>query len=345
MIAARRYVAQNLSPDVGHRSLQAGAFLNLAFASRRWGSIANAFLTATESGGEGNMKAFYTDILGLPFSRFKTRKAAVAPVAKLKRGYRRLEYDGRPRLRIPLNEADIRFVGMTADVQRGQGNASGEIGSIEWMIWAAGWDGSLWVLDWGSVPELNDLPDLIAERKFTDKDHPENPWTVRVVCIDTGYRADLVHQFLAGQGGSTGDPEVRWCAIRGKNAIKDKMARVLARWVKEFPGRDKYGQECKLRCIQINADHWEHELHIDRIAKAADGKSTRPTVNLPVDTPEEVLTEIGNMEHFYDKPNKGNIRELKWRKRQMSLPNDKADLLKYALVVIDAVEADEDTQL
>ena len=83
MIAARRYVATNLSPDVGHRSLQGGAFLNMAFASRRWGSIANEFIKATESGGEAAMKAFYTEILGLPFSRYKIRKAAVAPVAKL----------------------------------------------------------------------------------------------------------------------------------------------------------------------------------------------------------------------------------------------------------------------
>ena len=345
MIAARRLVATNLSPDVGHRSLQAGAFLNLAFSSRRWGSIANAFLTATESGGEGNMKAFYTDILGLPFARFKTRKAAVAPVAKLKRGYRRLEWDGKPRLKIPLNAAEIRFVGMTADVQRGQGNASGEIGSVEWMLWAAGWDGSVWVLDWGSVAELSDLPDVVADRQFTDRDDPDNPWSVAVVCVDTGYRADLVHEFLAGEGGSTGALGIRWVGIRGKDAIKDKMARVKARWVKEFPARDKYGNACTLRIIQIKADHWEHELHLERIAKAADGKSTRPTVNLPVDTPEEVLTEIGNMEHFYDKPNKGNVRELKWRKRQMSLPNDKADLIKYAVVVIDAVEADEETQL
>lgn len=345
MIARRRYVATNLSPDVGHRSLQGGAFLNMAFASRRWGAIANEFIKATESGGEGTMKAFYTDILGIPFSRYKIRRAAVAPVAKLKRGYRRLEWDGKPRLKIPLNAADIRFVGMTADVQRGQGNASGEIGSIEWMIWAAGWDGSVWVLDWGSVPELSDLPDVVEDRKFTDRDDPDNPWTVAVVCVDTGYRADLVHEFLAGEGGSTGAAGIRWVGIRGKDAIKDRMARVKARWVKEFPARDKYGAACTLRIIQIKADHWEHELHLERIAKAADGKSTRPTVNLPVDTSEEVLTEIGNMEHYHTKPDKGNIRELRWRKRNERLPNDKADLIKYALVVIDAVEADESTEL
>jgi len=345
MIARRRIIATNLSPDVAHRSLSVSSLLNLAFASRRWGAIANAFIAATEAGGESALKAFHTEYLGRPFARYQTTKPAEESVGKLRRGYRRLRWDGQPALQIPLTFAEIRFLGLTADVQRGAGNDVGVIGSIEWKIWAAGWDGSCWALDWGTVPELDDLPSVIESRPFKDKDDPDNPWHVAIACIDTGYREDLVMSFLARMGGSTHGNGVRWVGIRGRAAATDRMARVSPRWTKEYPGRDQCGNECLVRILNIKADHWEHELHIERIAKPASGIITRPPIHLPVDTPPDVLAEIGNMEHYYDKPNKGNVRELRWRKRHASRPNDKADLLKYALVVIDAVERDERTQV
>ena len=345
MIARRRIVATNLSPDVAHRSLAVSSLLNLAFASRRWGAIANAFVAATETGGEAAIKAFQTEYLGRPFARYQATKPAEESVGKLRRGYRRLRYDGQPALSIPLASSEIRFLGLTADIQRGQGNEVGVIGSVEWMIWAAGWDGSQWALDWGTVPELDDLPSVIESRPFRDKDDPDNPWHVAIACLDTGYREDLVMGFLASMGGSTNGGSVRWCGIRGRAAATDRMARVSPRWTKEYPGRDRLGRECLVRILNIKADHWEHELHIERIAKPASGLITRPPIYLPVDTPPDVLAEIGNMEHYYDKANKGGVRELKWRKRHASRPNDKADLLKYGLVVIDAVERDERTQV
>jgi hypothetical protein len=344
MIARRRIVATNLSPDVAHRSLSVSSLLNLAFAARRWGAIANAFISATEAGGEA-LKAFWTEFLGRAFERFKATKPVEEAVGKLRRGYRRLRYDGQPELKIPLTSAEIRFLGLTADIQRGQGNEVGVIGSVEWMIWVAEWDGSLWALDWGTVPELDDLPSVIESRPFRDKDDPDNPWHVAIACLDTGYREDLVIGFISAMGGSTNGGDIRWCAIRGRAAANDRMARVSPRWTKEYPGRDQYQNECKVRIMGIKADHWEHELHIERIAKPACGLITRPPVYLPVDTPADVLAEIGNMEHYYDKANKGGVRELKWRKRHASRPNDKADLLKYGLVVIDAVDRDERTQV
>ena len=345
MIARRRFVAQNLSPAVAHRSLAVSSLLNQAFASRRWGAIANAFIDASEAGSEASIKAFHTEFLGRPFARYQTKRPADEAVAKLRRGYRRLKWDGQPALTIPLNSAEIRFLGLTADVQRGQGNDVGQIGEVKWAIFAAGWDGSEWVLDWGTVPELEDLPSIIEARPFKDRDDPDNPWTVAIACIDTGYREDLVTGFLAAMGGSTHGGATRWVGIRGRSAATDRMARVSPRWTKEYQGRTAFGEACLVRLIGIKADHWEHELHIERIAKAADGRSTRPAIHLPIDTPDDILAEIGNMEHFYDKPNKGNVRELRWRKRNAARPNDMADLLKYGLVLIHAVEHDEQTQV
>ena len=344
MISSRRFVAQNLSPAVAHRSLAVSSLINQAFASRRWGAIANAFIDASENGSEVSIKAFHTEFLGRPFERYKTKRPADEAVAKLRRGYRRLRWDGQPALTIPMASADIRFLQMTADVQRGEGNQVGEIGMVKWSISAVGWDGSNTVLDWGEVPELDDLPSVVEARKFKDRDDPE-PWTVAIVCIDTGYREDLVTGFLAAQGGSNAPDGIRWVGIRGRAAATDRMARVSPRWTKEYPARDRLGNACVVRILNIKADHWEHELHIERIAKPADGRVTRPALNLPVDTTDDVLAEIGNMEHFYDRPNKGNVRELRWRKRSASKPNDMADLIKYQLVVIDAVERDEHTQV
>lgn len=344
MVEHRRIVATNLSYKPGHRTLQVGALLNLAFASRTWGAIANAFLSASEEGGEAPMKAFYTDILGLPFARFQAQAENLEPLRKLRRGYRRTGWDGVPMHRVPLETEAIKFLACTADVQRGVGNESGDIGAIKFLFWAADWQGALYVLDWGAVPSLEAFAELIEDRRYSAKDDPENHWmTVDVVCMDSGYNKDQVYKFCALQGGSRGIP--RWCAIRGKHTIHDKIARVKPRWTKQYDAFDALGNPTLLRVININADHWEHELHIERFAKAGTDKMTRPPIHLPNDTPDEVLSEMSNAEQYYTKPDRSGLRELMWRKRDLNKPNDYADLLKYALAVINAVEEDEETQV
>lgn len=342
MIERRRYVAQNLEYRSGHRTLQAGGMYNLAFTDRSWGSIADKFITAAE-GGEAGMKSFLTDVIGIPFSRYQLKDDNLEAVRRLRRGYRRISHEGKPTLRIPINTEDIRILGMTADVQRTPGMEAGDIGAVKWLIFAAGKDCQCWVLDWGSVPSLEGLTDLIEIKIFSSKDEPDSHHlTIDVVCIDTGYAKEKVQAFLAGEGGSRSLP--RWCGVRGRSRDNDAALRGRARLTREWPARDKFNNPTVIRILNVRADHWEGELHIERVAKEADrdekgvSKRTAPAINLPSDTDDEFLEELANMEQYYDKPNKGNVRELKWRKRRHDKPNDHADNARNALAVIDAVE-------
>lgn len=336
MIARRRYVAQNLEYRSGHRSLQAGGMYNLAFADRSWGAIADKFITASE-GGEAGMKSFLTDVIGVPFSRYQLKEDNLEAVRRLRRGYRRMTYDGKPILRVPINTEDIRFIGMTADVQRTPGMEAGDIGAVKWMIFAAGKDCQCWVLDWGSVPSLDALPDVVETKVFCSKDEPDtHHLTIDIVCVDTGYAKEKVYALLAGEGGSRAMP--RWCGVRGRSRENETALRGRARVTKEWPARDKFNNPTVIRVLNVRADHWEEALHIDRIAKEVAGTRTAPAVNLPSDTEPEFLSELSNAEQFWDKPNKGNVRELKWRKRHHDQPNDHGDNVRNAIIVIDAVE-------
>jgi hypothetical protein len=116
----------------------------------------------------------------------------------------------------------------------------------------------------------------------------------------------------------------------------DTELRGRTRLTKEYPATDKFNNPVKLRVAKVRADHWEAELHIKRIAKAAAGDATAPPVHFPVDTDEETLAEVSNMEQFYDRPDKGNVKKLRWRKKHADKPNDQSDNLRNALVLIEA---------
>ncbi len=348
MVQARRIIATNYGHEAGHRSLKAGGMLNIAFATRTFGAIADAFLTAQSKGGESALKAFVTDVIGEPFSRYQVKEDNLDAVRKLKRGYRRLSYDGKPTLKVPLDTEAIRFIGLTADVQRTPGLAVGEIGAIKWLIFAAGMDCQCHVLDWGTVPALETLTDLIESKVFCSKDEPnDHHLTVDIVCIDTGYAKEKVYAFLANEGGSRSVP--RWCGVRGRATDNEAALRGRPRITKEWPARDKLNNPTVLRVVNVRADHWEAELHIERIAKPAAALTDKtvhanaPAVNLPSDVDEPFLEELANAEQFFDRPNKGNVRILKWRKRHHDRPNDHADNLRNALTVIDAVEEERTT--
>lgn len=335
MIERRRIVATNIEYRAGHRTLQAGGMYNLAFASRRFGAIAEAFLTAQKQGGEAAMKGFLTDVIGVPFSRYQLKEDNLEAVRKLRRGYRRLSFEGQPLLKVPLNTTDIRFLGMTADVQRTPGMESGEIGAVKWLIFAADMDGNCWVLDWGSVPGLDSLPELIETRVFCSRDESDHHLTIDVVCTDTGYAKEKVYAFIANEGGSKSIP--RWCGVRGRSKENEAALRGRTRMTKEWPARDRFNNNTTVRVVNCRADHWEAELHIERIAKRADNTSTATAVHLPNDTTDDFLHELTNMEQYFAKPDAGNVRQLKWRKRHSDRPNDHSDNVRNALVVIDAV--------
>ncbi len=336
MIERRRIVATNLEYRAGHRTLQAGGMYNLAHAARKWGAIADAFLTAQKEGGEAAMKAFITDVVGEPFRRYQATVDNLESVRKLRRGYRRLTYAGQPILRVPICTEEIRIIGMTADVQRTPGMDAGEIGAVKWLIFAAGLDGQCYVLDWGTAPGLESLPDIVEAKIFCSKDEEHHHLTIDVVCIDTGYAKDKVYQFIASEGGSQSLP--RWCGVRGRSRENESALRGRSRLTKQWPARDKLNRETIIRVVNVRAEHYEAELHIERVAKHADGSRTAPAVHLPSDADEAFLSELANMEQFWDKPNKGNVRELKWRKRQHDQPNDHSDNIRNAIVVIEAVE-------
>jgi hypothetical protein len=289
------------------------------------------------------MKSFLTDVIGIPFSRYQLKDDNLEAVRRLRRGYRRISYEGKPLLRIPINTEDIRIIGMMADVQRTPGMEAGDIGAVKWLIFAAGKDCQCWVLDWGSVTSLEGLTDLIETKVFCSKDEPDSHHlTIDIVCIDTGYAKEKVYAFLANEGGSKSLP--RWCGVRGRSRDNEAALRGRARMTKEWPARDKLNNATVLRIVNVRAEHWEAELHLERIAKENDrdekgaSKRTAPAVNLPSDADEEFLSELANAEQFWDKPNKGNVRELKWRKRHHDKANDHADNVRNALVVIEAVE-------
>lgn len=349
MMLKKRYVGTNPNFDIGHRSLMCGGMYNLAFADSTWGAIANEFLASVGEGGEAAMKSFYTDKLGIPFSRFKAQHEDLRPAKALRRGYRRIGWDGDPARKIPLNDEAVRFVGMTCDVQRGKGNEVGTIGEIKYLVYAAGWDGQLWVLDWGSVPALDDLPTLVADYSFSSKDStPGEDWTISCVAIDTGYRGEDVMELITFMGGSSALP--RWVGVRGDDEKKNRSIRgEKKRSVNEATGICRTGDRVIVRTINLASSHWEHELHVERIARPYSGHPPgRPAINLPVDTDDAFLSEVMNVEcahvQMSGKLSTG-IPRLVWRKRNNSKPADFPDLIKYGLVIIDAVTENETTQL
>lgn len=335
MIERRRIVATNLEYRSGHRSLQAGGMYNLAFASRSWGAIADAFITAQIDGSSAAYKAFMTDVIGKPYARYQVKSDALESIRKLRRGYRRLNYDGTPRLQVPLNTEEILAIGLMFDVQRTPGMALGDIGAIKWLIFAAGHDSQTYVLDWGTAAAMEELPDIIESRKFCSRNEDIHHLTIDVVCGDTGYAKEKVFQFLTHEGGSRSTP--RWCALRGGSTANDAALRGRPRITREFPGVDKYNNKTVLRVLHVRAEHFEAELHIERIAKHADGTRTAPQLHLPSDADDDFLTEVSNAETYWDKPDKGRLRQLRWRKRESNHPNDHADNIRNALAVIEAI--------
>lgn len=335
MIDRRRYVATNLEYRSGHRTLQAGGLYNLAFAARSFGAIADAFLSARQEGGEAAMKAFMTDVIGIPFVRFKADADTLQQVKKLKRGYRRIGYDGHALLSIPLPTDEIRFLGMIVDRQQD---------CYKWDIHAHTWDGRIILLDWGRVHEMDDLPAIADTRIFTDKSGGE--WEVVLIYLDTQYRKHDCYRFLAEQNqvaAFTGGGLPRWEGIAGRDVENTRAARIVPHWVKEYPVLDDSGAATTLmvRIHNINADHYEGQLHIERIAKYGTEYYKGPDLWLPSDTPDDYLAELTNAEQYHTKPDKGGIRDLRWRKRHSDEPNDRADTARYAIVMDDAVNEEE----
>jgi len=334
MIRQRRFVATNLQYTPGHRSMQAGGMYNIANVSRTWGAIAVAFLTAREAGGDAAMKAFRTEYIGEPFERFKGSEDSLLQVRKLKRGYRRLSYDGNALLRIPLKTDEIKFLGMTVDVQQD---------CLKWNIYAFAWDGRIYLLDWGRCNEKDDLPAVVETRVFTDNDGGE--WEVVLIYVDTQYRKHDIYRFLAEQNQSAaftgGLP--RWEGIAGRDVENTRAARIVPHWVKEYPVLDESGAATSLmvRVHNINADHYEGSLHIERIAKWGTEYYKGPDLCLPSDIADDYLAELANAEQYHTKPDRGGIRDLRWRKRHADEPNDRADGARMAIVMADAVAEEE----
>lgn len=334
MIRARRFVATNLQYTPGWRSVMCGGMYNIAHKSRLWGSIAIAFLGACEAGGEAAMKAFYTDVLGRPFERFRAQADSLLQVRRLRRGYRRIGYDGTPLLRIPLPGDQINFLGATVDVQQD---------CLKWNIYAFARNGDIYLLDWGRVAELDDLPAVFETRAFTDQDGAE--WSIVLIYLDTQYRKHIIYRFLAEQNQisefSGGYP--RWEGIAGRDVENTRAARVTPHWVKEYPVQDENGNltSTMVRIHNINADHYEQELHIERIAKVGTDHFKGPSLHLPSDTPDDYLAELANAEQYHTKPDKGGIRDLRWKKKRTDDPNDRADGARYAIVMADAVREEE----
>lgn len=335
MIRRRRFVATNLQYTPGHRSLQAGGMYNIANKSRTWGAIAVAFLTACEQGGDAAMKAFRTEYIGEPFERFKVSEDSLLQVRRLKRGYRRLSYEGAPLLRIPLKGDDINFLGMIVDRQQD---------CLKWDIFAFARSGEEYLLDWGRCQEIDDLPSVVETRAFTDLDGGE--WEVVLIYLDTQYRKHDCYRFLAEQNQiaayNGGYP--RWEGIAGRDVENTRAAKVMPHWVREYPVCDDSGNATgvMVRIHNINADHYEGQLHIERIAKFGTEYFKAPGHYVPSDTPDDYLAELANAEQYHTKPDRGGIRDLRWRKRRADDPNDRADTHRYAIVMADAVREEED---
>ncbi len=335
MVERRRIVGTNLQYKPGHRSLQIGALFNLAFTSRSWGAIANAFITAGEEGGDVPLKAFYTEYLGLPFPRFRASADSLLQVKKLRRGYRRIGHDGTALLKIPFKTDEIKFLGLIADRQQH---------CVKWDIYAFGYDGQITSLDYGRCQELDDLPDVIDRRVFTDKDGEE--WTVVLVYVDSQYLKHATYRFLAEQNQNAefnGGGYPRWEAIAGRDPENTKALKVTPHQCREYPVLDESKQATQLvvRVHNINADHYEAELHIERIAKVGTEYHKAPAFNLPSDIEEDYLAELANAEQYHTKPNHGGLQELRWRKKRTAEPNDRADGARYAIVMWDAVLEEE----
>lgn len=335
MIERRRYVATNLEYRSGHRTLQAGGMYNLAFESRTWGAIADKFLTAQKEGGDAAMKGFFTDVLGIPFQRYKITADSLIQVRKLRRGYRRIGYDGTPLLAIPLQTNEVRFLGCTVDVQQD---------CVKWNIYAHDQNGDIYSLDWGRCAELDDLPFVIQSRSFRDKDGEE--WTVVLIYVDSQYRKHAVFRFLAEQNllsAYNGGGLPRWEAIAGRDGGNTRALRAVPHIVTVHPVRDEQGNDSNatVPVHTIDADHYEGRLHIDIIAKFDTEHFKGPGLYLPSDTPDDYLAELANAEQYHTKPDKGNIRDLRWRKRRADEPNDRADNARYAIVMADAVREEE----
>ena len=96
-----------------------------------------------------------------------------------------------------------------------------------------------------------------------------------------------------------------------------------------------------VRIHNINADHYEGALHIERIAKVGTEYCKGPSLHLPSDVPDDFLAELANAEQYHTKPDRGGIRDLRWRKRRPDEPNDYADCARYAIVMADAVDEEE----
>lgn len=326
-----RWVARNLNPHPRRRSATFSALYDIAFESRTWGAVALAFLDAVEKGDSASMKAFHTEYLGKAWSPFRIENSTLRDVKKLTSGkYRRKSYTGEVETRLPLKSNEVRFIGMTCDVQ---------LEVCKWLIFAVGWDGQMWILDWGEVQDREDLEAIAENRLWRAKDSEVEDWGVSLAWIDTGFQKKRVYEFLARARGL-----VVWEGVRGRSAENTKMARIQRHWKQQYPVEDRAGFETGewVTVNNINAEDWEHELYVERIARRGPVmKSGAPWVNLPVDADDVFLAELANMKQEYTKPDRGGIRKLIWKKIRSSGANDYGDMVKYGLVMIHAVEMAE----
>src|SRR5204863_9799630 len=138
-------------------------------------------------------------------------------------------------------------------------------------------------------------------------------WEVVLVYLDTQYRKHDCYRFLAEQNqiASYTGGLPRWEGIAGRDVENTRAARIVPHWVKEYPVLDENGAPTSqmVRIHNINAEHYEAQLHIERIAKFGTEYYKGPDFCLPSDTPDDYLAEISNADQYHTKPARGRIRD------------------------------------
>ena len=292
-----------------------------SFENVKWGNLALKWVEA--QGDENKLNAFYNDHLGLPRPKRAAAGAVTMSAAdRLIDVYPRLMvYDDRRKWQgaqhgLPIDPV---FVGVAIDKQDGY---------FKFVIGAFCPRGEIYVLDWGSLADWQDVTQLL--RDFSAKAPNGQTGGFYAGLMDCGFSRSSVIDYCYSIGGLIPHfmPSRGWKEITSRGTV--------------WPSEDKSSPGRVVTIVNFDSQYFETNLYRYRMLEWSPTRSNRnaPRLHLPIDVDESFKKELTNA-HQVDVPKKDTgITVPMWQKAREHDANDFADCVKN-LIILWAIHAPE----
>lgn len=296
----------------GRWSAQFSALVDIAFDSLQWGNLALRWLDS--QGDPAQLRAFFNAILGLPEPSQRSQDTTLDHLRRLipQRGesdpapWRMRDERGDLSGHIPALSTQLDYLGMTVDCQKDH---------LKYRVRAHAKDGRSYLLDYGRLADLDDVPAYLDSTRFTTMDGVVCP--IYKCYIDVGNRYHEVLDLCAANY-----PRIE--GIKG-DGIDARAAMGGKCWVHTTCTKSQQ----PINYHMIAASYWERQLYVERFQHfdPLRHRPNAPALHFPSDIGDDYLDELTKMKEVYEN------HKVKWVKVSQNAVNDYGDCEKYGLVM------------